>query len=80
MYAAAGAGRRHRRLLAARLMAPPFAGFLLTGVIAISAAWISGVHDGSPFGWWWMLPSLAGMAAVLVVGGQYARPVRRSPS
>ncbi|WFF06595.1 hypothetical protein O7622_26710 [Micromonospora sp. WMMD1076] len=76
MYAAAGAGRRHRRLLAARLMAPPFAGFLLTGVIAICAAWISGVHDGSPFGWWWMLPSLAGMAAVLVVGGHYARPVR----
>ncbi|MFG1678159.1 hypothetical protein [Micromonospora sp. NPDC049282] len=79
MYAAAGAGRRHRRLLALRLMAPPFAGFLLTGAIAISAAWISGVHDGSPFGWWWTLPSLAGMAAVLVVAGQYARPVRQAP-
>jgi hypothetical protein len=77
MYATAGARKRHRRLLAVRLMVPPFVSFLATGAIAISAAWISGVHDGSPFGWWWVLPPVAGMSAVFFVAWQHARPVRQ---
>ena len=77
MYATAGARRRQRRLLAVRLMIPPFVSFLATGALAISAAWISGVHDGSPFGWWWVLPPGAGMSAALFVAWHHARPVRQ---
>ena len=74
LYAAVGASPSQRRALAARLLLPTFACFLATGVIAISAAWVSGVHDGSPFGWWWILPPIAGMAGATGIALHHARP------
>jgi hypothetical protein len=66
-----GASRRQRRRLALQLVTAPLAATFLAAAAGWLSAWITGIHDGSGFGWVWVLPALAATIAWAAIGRSF---------
>jgi hypothetical protein len=75
-----GVGRSRRRLLGLRMLLLPFGAQAIALSTARASAWLAGVHDGSGFGWVWVLPGVSGMVVCLLVAIGYGRPVNECTS
>ena len=68
-----GVNRRRRRAFGIRLLLIPLAAQAVAVAAARFCAGVAGVHNGSGFGWLWVLPGLVGVVACLVVAVAYGK-------
>jgi hypothetical protein len=63
-----GAQPRRHRLLVARIFMTLLATVIVAIGLGFGSAWLEGVHDGSGFGWLWLIPGSAALIASAVLG------------
>lgn len=68
-----GADRKRRRALAGRLLLVPAAAVVCAAAASRAAAHLSGAHEGSGFGWLWVLPGLTALVGCVVTARAFAR-------
>ncbi|GAA1630749.1 hypothetical protein GCM10009744_18550 [Kribbella alba] len=73
-----GLTKRRRFYLATRFSAPVLLAVVVGTGLGLLAAWMSGAHDGSGFGWAWMLPGVGGLLAYGSLIANYSRTPNRN--
>lgn len=64
---------RQRRVLVTRIFATPVATVIVAAGLGRFSAWLQGVHDGTGFGWLWLLPGSAALVACVALGLAFYR-------
>lgn len=67
-----GAAKSERLRFSAQVFLPAVMAQIAAASAAVVTAWFSGVHDGSGFGWLWMLPAVAGVIGFTLVAKSFA--------
>jgi hypothetical protein len=73
-----GSQPRRHRLLVTRIFATMLATIVVAIGLGFGSAWLEGVHDGSGFGWLWLIPGVAALAATAVLGRAFYRVPSRT--
>jgi hypothetical protein len=73
-----GLTKRRRFHLATRFSAPVLLAVVVGTGLGLLAAWMSGAHDGSGFGWAWILPGVGGLLAYGSLIVNYSRNPNRN--